>query len=407
VNNEIHVSLTPETINLFGLKIQNSQFTTIVVMVLLAILVISALGRAKVVPGRWQAFWEVPLEFMLNTIEDGVGRNKLARRLFPLVATLFIFILFANWFALIPGVGTIGHEEYKLKAEAGGQVKAGGYALASANIPVYSQANTSSPVVKPVAATKAGEGAQPGGAKQESANTGGSETVAQAETYAYKVTAISGNFAQVERIAEIGFMADPKYWTGGTSGTPVAYKDDNALKGYVQTNQLQSAKLGYLVIPIIRPPNADLNMTLAMALVAVIVANFVAIISHGVGGWVSEFFPTRGPLDILLTPIEIIGQLSRVLSLSFRLFGNIFAGESLLAVILTIASPALVIFLALEMFFGFLQALVFASLTTVYLGLAVAGHGEGHGEEHEHAEEHGHGHGEKAPPKELVRAAGD
>jgi F-type H+-transporting ATPase subunit a len=376
----------------------NSQFTTVVVMVLLAILVISALGRAKVVPGRWQAFWEVPLEFMLNTIEDGVGRNKLARRLFPLVATLFIFILFANWFALVPGVGTIGHEEYKLKAEAGTAVKQGGYALASANIPVYSQPNTSSAVVKPAAATNT--------------KTGGSETVAQAETYAYKVTAISGNFAQVERIAELGFMADPKYWQAGANGTlrdgaPVAYKDDNALKGYVQTNQLQAAKLGYLVIPIIRPPNADLNMTLAMALVAVIVANFVAIFSHGVGGWVSEFFPTRGPLDILLTPIEIIGQLSRVLSLSFRLFGNIFAGESLLAVILTIASPVLVLFLALEMFFGFLQALVFASLTTVYLGLAAAGHGEGHSEEHGHAEDHGHGHEEKAPVKELVRAAGD
>ncbi len=141
------------------------------------------------------------------------------------------------------------------------------------------------------------------------------------------------------------------------------------------------------LVPLFRAPNADLNNTFAMATLAIIIVQAAAIISHGVKGWLMEFVPTRSGMDILLTPIEVIGQFSRILSLAFRLFGNVFAGEVLLAVILKIGAPVFIIFLGLELFVGFIQALVFALLTLVFLSLVTEG---GHAE---HDEEH---HGEAA-----------
>lgn len=365
IKNEIHVSLTPETVNIFGLQVQNSQFTFVLICVILALLIISAAIRPKLVPGRWQGFWEFAVESLLNLTEGNLGRNKMARRLFPLVATLFIFIVFANWFSLLPGVGTIGHPEVEIKAAKGvtlGQEKYGpkklSYGLLTADTNVYPQANTNGQPVKKLASNSS-----------------------------LKVLSVQNGWAEIEAVPSKIYSADKSVYP--EEGDIAPAKGAGAAKGFVQQNAVTPAELGGLLVPIIRPPNADLNMTLAMALIAVIVANAVAIVSHGAGGWVKEFFPTRGVLDILLTPLEIIGQFSRVLSLTFRLFGNIFAGEALLTIILTIAGPALVIFLALELFFGFIQGLVFASLTLVYLTLAFIGMEEEH---HDAPGEEGHGH---------------
>jgi F-type H+-transporting ATPase subunit a len=95
-------------------------------------------------------------------------------------------------------------------------------------------------------------------------------------------------------------------------------------------------------------------------------------------------------------PLEVIQEFARIISLSFRLFGNIFAGEVLLAVMVAMANAVKiaviplgvpVIFLFLEVLFGSIQALVFALLTAIYITLAMAGH-----DDHEHEEEHAHGH---------------
>ncbi len=360
----IHVSLTPENINLFGLSISNSFFTMIVVMVLLVILMLSALARPKLVPGRWQAFWELLVESMLNTVENSMGRTRTARMLFPLVATLFIFILFANWFSILPGIGTIGYPEVEVSS-AGDKVtvsSATRYALLVSDTSTYQGANTSSPI--PNKGLKSGE--------------------------AVRIERVENGFAEIELISEKVFTNDAKAWDKAKEEIK---PEEGGVRGFVPVGALQAGKLQSLIVPLFRPPNADLNMTLAMALIAVITANVVAISLHGLGGWIKEFFPKPYVLDILLTPIEIVGQFARVASLTFRLFGNIFAGEALLAVILTIAAPALVIFLAIEMFFGFIQALVFASLTTAYLTLAAIGLGEDEGHGHsgeDHADEQGH-----------------
>lgn len=141
------------------------------------------------------------------------------------------------------------------------------------------------------------------------------------------------------------------------------------------------------LVPLLRPPSADLNMTLAMAFISYVAFQIAGLSAHGVWGRIKHM--ANPPF---LLPIEIISELSRIVSLSFRLFGNIFAGETLLTVMYGIANAIKisviglvipVIFLYLEVLFGFIQALIFAILTLIYITLASA---NGHGEEHEVSE---------------------
>lgn len=141
--------------------------------------------------------------------------------------------------------------------------------------------------------------------------------------------------------------------------------------------------------PLFRAPSADLNMTIAMAVLAIFIVQVAGIIAHGAGGRIKHMADPW-----FLFPLELIAEVARIVSLSFRLFGNVFAGEVLIAVmigitaatwfaVVTLAVPT--VFLFLEVLFGFVQALVFALLTLIYLALAVAGH-----DDHEHEESHGH-----------------
>lgn len=144
-----------------------------------------------------------------------------------------------------------------------------------------------------------------------------------------------------------------------------------------------------VLVPYFRAPNADLNMTLAMALLTFTVVQIAGISAHGVAGRIKHMADPP-----FLFPIEVISEFSRIISLSARLFGNVFAGEVLLAVmyalgaairiaVIPFAFP--VIFLGLELLFGAIQALVFALLTLIYITLATAG---GHSEaDHVHDEE--------------------
>lgn len=137
-----------------------------------------------------------------------------------------------------------------------------------------------------------------------------------------------------------------------------------------------------VVVPIIRPASADLNFTLALALIAFVLFVSWGIRANGVKGYLKETFVANPPyMTPLMTPIHIVSELSRIISLSMRLFGNVFAGEILLAVMLALTFAVIpVAFLGLEMIFGAVQALVFALLTLTYITLATAGHGGGHDE---------------------------
>jgi F-type H+-transporting ATPase subunit a len=137
--------------------------------------------------------------------------------------------------------------------------------------------------------------------------------------------------------------------------------------------------------PLIRPASADLNFTLALALVAFVLFVSWGVRANGLKGYLKETFIANPPyMTPLMTPIHIVSELSRIISLSMRLFGNVFAGEILLAVMLALTFAVIpVAFLGLEMIFGAVQALVFALLTLTYITLATAGHGGGHDEAHD------------------------
>lgn len=129
------------------------------------------------------------------------------------------------------------------------------------------------------------------------------------------------------------------------------------------------------LIPIFRGPNADLSTTIALALVSVIATQYLSIKALGAGGYLSKFFNFKNPINFFVGILELISEFAKLLSFSFRLFGNIFAGEVLLVVI-TFLVPILlpVPFLGLEVFVGFIQALVFTMLTSVFIVVATEQH---------------------------------
>lgn len=306
---EVHVSIAAETLFHIGpVPITNSFLTMLIVMAFIIITGSLIARSARTVPAnRAQGIMELIVEFILSLVENTAGK-KAGRRVFPLVAGIFIFILFANYSGLFPGVGTIG---------------------------VYVDEHATEAPVEEAA------------------------------------------------VREVAQLIDP-----ATMPEPVL-----------------AAEEGHpVLVPLFRAPTADLNMTLAMALVTFTAVQVLGVGAHGVVGRIKHM---ADPWWIF--PLELIQELARILSLSFRLFGNVFAGEVLLAVMIAMANaikiaiiPLLfpVVFLFLEVLFGTIQALVFALLTLIYIVLATAGH---HDEDEEHAP-----HAEPAPAQPVASgAAGD
>ena len=136
--------------------------------------------------------------------------------------------------------------------------------------------------------------------------------------------------------------------------------------------------------PWVRPGTSDLNLTLALALVSVIVTQIFGFYTLGAKQQLSKYFNFKafrhgfqGPIEFFVGLIELVTEISRILSFSFRLFGNIFAGSAVLAVfawLLPFVSDA--IFIPLELFVGFVQALIFALLTLVFLEIGTTSHEE-------------------------------
>jgi F-type H+-transporting ATPase subunit a len=133
-------------------------------------------------------------------------------------------------------------------------------------------------------------------------------------------------------------------------------------------------------VPILRGLPADLNFTFALAIITVITVQFYAIKHLGVFGNAKRYLrnPFKDPIGSFEGILEIIGEFSRGIALSLRLFGNAFAGEVLLIVIALLtgvfATVALPVFMAFELFIGFIQAYVFFVLTLIFTALAQEGH---------------------------------
>lgn len=146
----------------------------------------------------------------------------------------------------------------------------------------------------------------------------------------------------------------------------------------------------------LRPPTTDLNLTLAMALVSVVATQVFGFTILGAKDQLSKYFNfralKRGPIgvvDFVVGLLEIVSELGRLVSFSFRLFGNIFAGSVLLAVfafLLPVVSS--ILFVPFEMFVGTIQAFVFGFLTLVFMEVGTTSHGHAESSTHEEAGEY-------------------
>jgi F-type H+-transporting ATPase subunit a len=129
------------------------------------------------------------------------------------------------------------------------------------------------------------------------------------------------------------------------------------------------------IIPFLRSTSADLNFTLALSLITVLTIQFTGIAAMGIVKYGQKFFvsPLHKPYGIgtAVGILELVSEIGKTISFTFRLFGNVFAGEVLLTVMLHLVPYFLPLpFLFLEIFVGFIQAVVFAMLTLVFLKMA-------------------------------------
>jgi hypothetical protein len=152
----------------------------------------------------------------------------------------------------------------------------------------------------------------------------------------------------------------------------------------------------WVVLPYVRPPSTDLNMTAALALIAVVMIQALGFRALGLS-YLTKFFNFKtlfnsplGGIDVAVGLLELIGEFAKILSFSFRLLGNVFAGSVLLFVMSFLLPFLPWPFFILEFFVGALQAFVFGLLTAIFMNLATASH---HGDDHDHA----HSEGEAVP----------
>lgn len=187
-------------------------------------------------------------------------------------------------------------------------------------------------------------------------------------------------------------------WLGLMPGTgSIGRCVDHHAGTYVAYEMCLKGDEAYHVYPLLRPSNTDLNMTLAMAVLAVAASHLFGIAAIGFFKYANKFvklgdlykaFASLNPIKILTAIveffvglIEIFSEVAKMVSLSLRLYGNIFAGEVLLTVLASLIAVFVPLpFIALEILVGLIQATVFSMLTLVYFNMATMEHG-GHGEE--------------------------
>lgn len=233
--------------HIFGFPVTNSLLMTVITTVLLLGLAFLFSRKLMLIPGKLQAGVEWLFEGVLNYMSETLESEKLARKFFPLIMTIFLFLLLANELAFVPGVGSVG-------------------------------------------------------------------------------------FTHAE-----GF------------------------------------------VPLLRAPAADLNLTLALAVIAFLTIEITGVIVLGFFKYAGKYVNFSSPVNFVVGIIELISNIGRLISFSFRLFGNIFAGEVMIAVAMFFVAYLLPVpLMAFEVFVGFIQAVVFSMLTLFFIKLSIM---DPHGDE--------------------------
>ncbi|MEK7658641.1 MAG: F0F1 ATP synthase subunit A [Patescibacteria group bacterium] len=223
--------------------VTNSLFLTAIVSLILLSVAFLIYKKINIIPGKLQSVVEMGTEGLLGLMESTLGSMEKAERYFPLIATIFIFIMASNLMGILPGVGSLMIEN------AGKEV------------------------------------------------------------------------------------------------------------------------------PLFRSPAADLNFTLAFAVISVIVTNILGMMAVGVFPHIRKFINFKNPISFFIGILELISEMAKIISLSFRLFGNVFAGEVLLTIIFFLAPYFIPLpFLFLELFVGLIQAFIFSMITLVSISLHTTAH---------------------------------
>jgi F-type H+-transporting ATPase subunit a len=242
----MHISIAAEKLFCIGpLPVTNSLLVTWITIAIFLIIGILVRLRKNIVPTGLQNVIEWVMEYIYQTVCDAFEDEKKGQKYFPLIMTIFLFVLFINWIGLLPGFGSIG-------------------------------------------------------------------------------------FFRLEEGHEV-------------------------------------------FVPLFRGASADLNTTLALALISVFMTQVYSIQSLGLKKSLHRFFrnPFKNFIMAFVGILELIAEFAKIISFTFRLFGNIFAGEVLLIVMLTLTKfvvPA--VFLSLEVFVGLVQALIFSLLTLFFIKIA-------------------------------------
>ena len=315
-----------------GIPIFNSMVLTVIVDLLLIGVFLIISRKVRWVPSGLQSFFEAMIEVLYSQCEQVAGKN--AKRIFPIGATIFLFVFFANYTELIHGVESIGYVRHPEHGP--------GYELDPRTPP-------GSPIVfiEPRCA------------------------VITTDEY--------------ERLKDAAKEA-----RGQASCTdPIEVPEGEHVENPC-----------WVIVPYLRTPTTDINVTLALALVAFTATQVWGIRNHmphgrtGVGAvligirrYLGKFFPTSGfqregvgkifgAIDLFAGLLELLGEFIRIVSFTFRMFCNIFAGTVLIFVLMSLVAYLLPVApLLLETFVGLIQAYVFMMLSWVFMSAAAQVHG--------------------------------
>lgn len=281
------IEVAPEPIGLG--PVTNALFTSIILSIILVTVAFFVGRKLQEKPGGFQNIVEVVIE-SLDGLVTSIAPKKWAPTFFPIVATIFIYLLFANWISLLtPFLGSFG---FVHPTDHGG-------------VPVE----------------------------------------------------------------DVTFI----------TGSPESL---HAEQGHESAGEQE-----VLIVPIFRAPSSDLNLTFALAITTMILVQVFGVWERGIGyfgnfirlGGFAKKGIMMGAIDLFVGLLEGVSEFAKVISFSFRLFGNIFAGEVVLIVISSLVSLLLLlVFFGLEIFVGIIQAFVFFILSLVFYSIATQHHGEEH-----------------------------
>ena len=373
--------------------VYNTTIMLIISGIVLIFLAWRATRNISEVPTGLQNVFEAIYEFFRKMAKEMGGEN--AYKFLPVVVIIFFVVLASNWLGILPGVGTFGRvetikewvdlhaeDELKILMDTG---KVDGLSEEDQNLVAELEVLILNQNERFVVFGGQGFFAPiPFGRSEESKAPLSSIVPVNPRDLEEIVETVEHGDALTARQSEILDEART-YVSAGAVQQPfqsvkgVQY-DCSGGKSDGEPNCLEKNPAGVL-IPFLRGASTDLNTTLSLALIAMVSVQLFGIRALGFFGYAGKFLNFKGgPAGIFVGILELFAEIARVISFTFRLFGNLFAGEILLIAIgFLLPLVGIIPFLGLELFVGVIQAFIFAALTLVFSVMASQPHG---GDEH-------------------------